>query len=87
MSNQLDNEKKITNAIESLPQMQWYKIEDIAQKSGLSIPEIYEVMNASDDFVSSTDDHMQPVVTTRDRFRKSEPFFRKIVGAFKNRID
>ncbi|GAB2972398.1 hypothetical protein [Mucilaginibacter agri] len=87
MSTEPKNEKRILDAIESLPAAQWYKIEDIAQRSKLSNPEIYEVINSSDDFVSSTDDHMQPVVTTRDRFRKTEPFFRKIVGAFKNRID
>jgi hypothetical protein len=83
----MNNEQKILVAIESLPPAQWYRVEDIAQKSGLTNQQIYEVINSSDEFVSSTDDHMQPVVTTRDRFRKTEPFFRKIVGAFKNRID
>lgn len=87
MSNPLENEIRIVKAIETLPKMQWYRIEDIAQESRLSIQDIFDVINKSDEFVSSTDDHMQPVVTTRDRFRKTEPFFRKIVGAFKNRID
>ncbi|MES2376689.1 MAG: hypothetical protein V4553_08925 [Bacteroidota bacterium] len=87
MSSPNTNEQKILDAIEGMSPTQWYKVEDIAQKSGLTNQQIYEVINSSDEFVSSTDDHMQPVVTTRDRFRKTEPFFRKIVGAFKNRID
>jgi len=87
MSEEKNRELKIEKAIDSLPKSQWYKIEDIAVLSGLTIPIITSVINNSDDFVSSTDDQMQPVVTTRERFRKSEPFFRKVVGAFKNRID
>jgi hypothetical protein len=81
------NETLIIEAIAKLPQEQWYKIDDIVRLSGLKSSEIRETINKSEVFVSSIDDNQQPIITTRAKFRDKEPLFRKIIGAFKNRID
>jgi len=64
----------------------WYSLSEVARETGLQAAHIFRVINESNKFVSA-DDHMQlPIISSRERFRKEEPFLRKLIGAFKNRI-
>lgn len=80
-------ENQIIKYIESLPEEPWYDLEDIAK--GMKVPyhEVQAVVTESEAFVTSIGDKNETVITLRETFRKNEPVFRKILGAFKNRID
>ena len=65
----------------------WHSVNEVASVTGITSNDIFKTINDSDKFVLSSNEEKQPIITTRKRFRKEEPFLRKLVGAFKNRID
>lgn len=65
----------------------WTATEHIASTIGLTYGEVNRILNNSDKFVSSTNRLQEQVIATRERFRKEEPIIRKIIGAFRYRID
>jgi len=79
--------EQIISYIKSLPEQQWYGLDDIAKGVKTTFRDIQAVVNESDAFVTSIGDNNEIVITLRADFRKNEPVFRKIIGAFKNRID
>ena len=89
MKSRIKRHLNIENMILSVLQDQkkrWYTLSEVAKETGLQAAHIFKVINVSNKFVSA-DDHMQlPIISSRERFRKEEPFLRKLIGAFKNRI-
>ncbi|MDO3641504.1 hypothetical protein [Mucilaginibacter sp. L3T2-6] len=80
-------EDQIVNYIKSLPEQQWYSLEDIGKGMNIPYSEIQRLVTESEAFVTSIGDKNETVITLRATFRKNEPVYRKIIGAFKNRID
>jgi hypothetical protein len=80
-------QNQIISYIETLPDEQWHSLEGIAKGMKLPYHEIQAVVTESDAFVTSIGDKNETVITLRAAFRKNEPVFRKLIGAFKNRID
>jgi len=83
----MDLETAIYTFLESDENNRWYTVDKLAQVTGSTSSDIFKVINNSDLFVSSSNSEHEPIIATRDRFRKEEPFFTKLVGALKNRID
>jgi len=81
-NNQLNAEDLIHNAL-SDNKKRWY---DLAVATGLQVTQILKTIKQSGRFVGAEDRMHMPVYTTRERFRKEEPFINKLIGAFKNRI-
>lgn len=86
MKGNTESENKIYAALNS-DQSLWHSINEVVSATGITSNDIFKTINESDKFVLSSDKEQQPVITTRERFRNEEPFFTKLVGAFKNRIN
>lgn len=78
---------QIIDYVKSLPDRQWYGLEEVANGLNTSYSEIQMKVTESDAFVTSLGDNNEVVISLRTEFRKNEPVFRKIIGAFRNRID
>ena len=86
VENNTEIESKIYDALNDNESL-WHSVNEVASVTGVTSNDIFKTINDSDKFVLSSNGEKQPIITTRKRFRKEEPFLRKLVGAFKNRID
>ncbi|MET1056231.1 MAG: hypothetical protein ABWY16_13060 [Pedobacter sp.] len=84
-NNQLNAEDLIHTAL-SDNKKRWYDLDELAVATGLQVTQILKTIKQSGRFVGAEDTMHMPVYTTRERFRKEEPFINKLIGAFKNRI-
>ena len=84
-NNPLNAEDLIHAALTDTKQ-RWYDLDELAAATGLQITHILKTIRHSGRFVGAEDTMHMPVFTTRERFRKEEPFINKLIGAFKNRI-
>lgn len=65
----------------------WKNIDQLRSITHLSSEEILREVKNSGMFFESTDASGIPVFTTKDNFRKYQSFGKKLIGAFRNRID
>lgn len=65
----------------------WKSITEISQSTNLPIEDVLQVVSNSTAFVQSKSNKKEVVYTTKECFRKYQSFGRKLLGAFRNRID
>lgn len=67
----------------------WFRIEDVSKMvPDDNLSNLEETLNQSDRFVRSANGvDGVPMYATREDFQEKAPFFQKLLGAFKNRID
>lgn len=67
----------------------WKTGNQIANATRLNISRVMSILTTSGDFVRSSyrSNNGEPVFTTRELFREKAPFWDKMIGGFKNRID
>jgi hypothetical protein len=84
-NNSLISEDLIHAALSDKNQ-RWYDLDELAEATGLQITHILRTIRHSGRFVGAEDTMRMPVCTTRERFRKEEPFINKFIGAIRQRI-
>ena len=88
MGNTQKTKEKILKTFEENTENHWKTISEIQGATGSTTNEIVKVITDSGEFVQSSKIiDGETVFTTKKAFRDNEPFFTKVLGAFKNRID
>lgn len=86
----LDQEKEvIVKAFDKSSNHYWKTLSEIATATAVKLEDVIKIVMSSDEFVESSRRKKdgQPLFTTRKMYRERAPFFDKLLGAFKNRID
>ncbi|WP_316748540.1 hypothetical protein [Pedobacter gandavensis] len=79
-------EDKIYAVLSNKSSNRWQCIVKVSADAGLRYEDVIQVLNESGKFVLSYGRKQMPVIATRERYRKEEPFLRKLLDAFNNKI-
>lgn len=80
-------EHKIYAVLSDKSSKRWQGVDKISEAIGVKSMDIFRVINESGKFVLSSNKQQQPVIATRERYRKEEPFLRKLLDVLKNKTD